>query len=178
MKVVACINDACLEIDLRVDPLREGVFLAEIGGREVLLELTERKPGSLTMAIDDQIGFYEFHSEKGRVHEVVHNNRAYRALIKSPEQEQLERLLEEFGAGIGGGGSETRVMAPMPGKILGVGVAVGDKLELGQVVCVLEAMKMENEITSEVEGKVQSVKVKIGDSVAAGDVILEVEPRV
>jgi biotin carboxyl carrier protein len=178
MKVVACINDACIEVELRVDPLREGVFIAEIGGREVFLELTERKSGSLTLAIDDQMGFYEFHSEKGRVTEVVHNNRTYRALIKSPEQEQLERLLEEFGAGIGSSGSETRVMAPMPGKILGLNVGVGDKLELGQVVCVLEAMKMENEITSEVEGKVQSVKVKVGDSVAASDVILEIEPKV
>ena len=67
MKVVACINDACLEVDLRVDPLREGVFIAEIGGREVYLELTERKPGSLTLAIDNQMGFSEFHSEKGRI---------------------------------------------------------------------------------------------------------------
>jgi biotin carboxyl carrier protein len=178
MKVVACINDACIEVDLRVDPLRENVFIAQIGGREVFLELTERKPGSLTLAIDDQMGFYEFHSDKGRVNEVVHNNRSYRALIKSPEQEQLERLLEEFGAGIGGSGSETRVLAPMPGKILGLSVNQGDKLELGQVVCVLEAMKMENEITSEVEGKIQSLKVKVGDSVAAGDVILEVEAKV
>src|SRR5688500_3543610 len=161
MKVMACINDACIEVELRVDPLREGVFIAQIGGREVELELTERKPGSLTLAIDDQMGFYEFHSEKGRINEVVHNNRSYRALIKSPEQEQLERLLEEFGAGIGGSASETRVMAPMPGKILGISPVPGDKIELGQVVCVLEAMKMENEITSEIEGKVQRVCVKV-----------------
>src|SRR4051812_40410844 len=136
MKVVACINDACIELDLRVDPLREGVFIAEIGGREGYLELTERKSGSLTLGIGNQIGFYEFHSEKGRIAEVVHNNRSFRALIKSPEQEQLERLLEEFGAGLGSTGSETRVMAPMPGKILGLSVNAGDKLELGQVVCV------------------------------------------
>jgi biotin carboxyl carrier protein len=178
VKVVACINDACIEVDLRVDPLREGVFIAEIGGREVYLELTERKPGSLTLAIDNQMGFYEFHAEKGRIDSVVHNNRTFRALIKSPEQEQLERLLEEFGGGLGGGGTETRVMAPMPGKILGLSVKAGDKIELGQVVCVLEAMKMENEIGSEVEGKVQSIKVKVGDTVAAGDVILEIEPKV
>jgi len=178
MKVVACINDACIELDLRVDPLREGVFIATLGGREVELELTERKPGSLTLAIDNQMGFYEFHSEKGRVNEVVYNNRSFRAQIKSPEQEQLERLLEEFGAGLGGSAGETRVMAPMPGKILGLNVNVGDKLEMGQVVCVLEAMKMENEITSEVEGKVQKVNVKVGDSVGAGDVIIELEQKV
>jgi biotin carboxyl carrier protein len=178
VKVVACINDACIEVDLRVDPHREGVFIAQIGGREVELELTERKPGSLTLATDDQMGFYEFHYDKGRISEVVHNNRSYRAQIKSPEQEQLERLLEEFGAGISGSGNETRVMAPMPGKILGLNVGAGDKLEIGQVVCVLEAMKMENEITSEIEGKVQSLKVKVGDSVAAGDVILEIEAKV
>src|SRR5205823_13367642 len=88
MKVIACINDACIEVDLRVDPRREGVFLATLGGRECELELTERKSASLTLAIDNQIGFYEFHYDKGRISEVVLANRTYRAAIKSPEQEQ------------------------------------------------------------------------------------------
>jgi biotin carboxyl carrier protein len=178
MKVIACINDQCIEVDLRVDPSREGHFIATIDGREVQLELTERKAGSLTLAIDNQIGFYEFNYEKGHMAQVIHQNRTYRGSIKTPEQEQLERLLEEFGAGLGGNASETKVCAPMPGKILGLNVRPGDPLELGQVVCVLEAMKMENEIGSEIEGKVRTLNVKVGDTVAAGDVILEIEPKV
>ena len=176
MKIFTCINDVCHEVDLRVDPEREGGFIAEVEGREIYLEISERKAGSMTLAIDSHMGFYEFHSDKGRITEVVHGNRTYRAEVKSPQQQRLEELLNEFGAGIGGNRTETRVVAPMPGKILGLSVKVGDKLELDRVVCVLEAMKMENEITcGTVEGPVKAIAVKVGDTVAAGDTILEVE---
>ena len=109
MKIFTCINDECLEVELRHHPEREGWFLATLGGREVRLELIERKPGSLTLAINDQVGFYEFHQEKGRIVEVVHDNRTFRADLKNPQQEQLERLLEEFGHGHGGGGGDTKM---------------------------------------------------------------------
>jgi biotin carboxyl carrier protein len=175
MKVFTCINDVCLEVDLRVHPEREGWFIAELGGREVRLELLERKPGSVTLAIDDQVGFYEFHHDKGKLAEVVHDNQTYRSELKNPQQEQLERLLEQFGAGMGGGGGDTKMSSPMPGKILGVSIKPGDKIELGQIVFVLEAMKMENELDSKIEGKIRSVNVKVGDSVQAGDVLFEVE---
>jgi biotin carboxyl carrier protein len=175
MKVTACVNDACYEIELRVDPKREGHYIALIGGREVRLESLERKAGSITLAIDDRIGFYEFHHEKGRLSEIVHANRTYRGWVKDSQQEQLESLLAEWGAGAGGSATETKLCAPMPGKILGVSVKVGDKIELGQVVMVLEAMKMENEISSTVEGKIKFIAVKTGDSVNNGDALLEVE---
>ena len=57
------------------------------------------------------------------------------------------------------------VKAPMPGSIMQVNVAVGDKVKKGAVLCVLEAMKMENEIMAPQDGVVASVEVKKGDSV-------------
>ena len=65
-------------------------------------------------------------------------------------------------AGAKGGVS---VKAPMPGSIMQVNVAVGDKVKKGAVLCVLEAMKMENEIMAPQDGVVASVEVKRGDSV-------------
>ena len=65
-------------------------------------------------------------------------------------------------AGAKGGVS---VKAPMPGSIMQVNVAVGDKVKKGAVLCVLEAMKMENEIMAPQDGIVASVEVKKGDSV-------------
>jgi len=172
---MACINDTCFEIDLLVDPKHEGSFIATLGGRDLRLEMLERKPGSITLAIDDRIGFYEFHYDKGHMNEVVFNNRTYRSWVKDQQQEQLETLLEEFGAGMGGTAGETKMFAQMPGKILGITVKPGDRIELGQVVMVLEAMKMENEISSTVEGVVRSIAVKTGESVNHGDLLLEVE---
>ncbi len=65
----------------------------------------------------------------------------------------------------------TDVKAPMPGTIMDVKVNAGDTVEKGQVMVVLEAMKMENDIVAPVAGTVASVVAKKGDSVNANDVL-------
>jgi biotin carboxyl carrier protein len=177
MKVISQVNEVILEVDITVDLEREQRFVAKLPEGDAHLEVIEAKPGSLTLSIDGRVGFYEFDQERGRIVGVVHNNRTYRTALKTRQQGQLEQLLEEFGAGLGGSASETVLAAPMPGKILRVAVTAGDEVQLGQVVLVLEAMKMENEISSTVEGKVKEVKVDVGDSVNTGDALLDVEPR-
>jgi biotin carboxyl carrier protein len=64
------------------------------------------------------------------------------------------------------------VSAPMPCNILAVNVKVGDKVEKGAVLCILEAMKMENEVMAPEAGTVTSVTVSKGSTVQAGDVLV------
>lgn len=64
------------------------------------------------------------------------------------------------------------VKAPMPGTILKMNVKVGDKIEKDALVCILEAMKMENEIFSPVSGTVTAVNAPVGATVATGDAIV------
>jgi glutaconyl-CoA decarboxylase len=64
------------------------------------------------------------------------------------------------------------VTSPMPGKILKVAVTVGQSIKNGEVVVILEAMKMENEIFAGADGKVTEVRVANGDAVNAGDVLV------
>ena len=73
------------------------------------------------------------------------------------------------GAAIGGTGN---VEVPMQGTIVKVLVEIGQAVEVGQAVVVLEAMKMENQISSDVAGTVREIKVKAGDTVGAGDVVV------
>lgn len=63
------------------------------------------------------------------------------------------------------------VISPMPGTILSINVKVGDAVKKGQVLCILEAMKMENEIMAGADGTVASVAVSQGDSVNTGQVL-------
>ena len=63
------------------------------------------------------------------------------------------------------------VTSPMPGTILDVKVSAGQSVKKGDVICVLEAMKMENDIPAPCDGVIASVNVQKGATVAAGDVI-------
>lgn len=74
-------------------------------------------------------------------------------------------------AASGSAGSVT-VASPMPGKILGVKTEVGKSVKKGEVLMILEAMKMENEIFATASGKVAEIRVNSGDSVNTGDVLL------
>ena len=74
-----------------------------------------------------------------------------------------------------GGGSKGGIKAPLPGVILDVVVQVGDVVKRGQKVAVLEAMKMENNITAENDGTVTAVCVNPGDSVLEGTVLLTID---
>jgi biotin carboxyl carrier protein len=67
------------------------------------------------------------------------------------------------------------IEAPIPGKIVSVGVSPGDAVEEDGEVCVLQSMKMQNPILSPVDGKVVEVKVAEGQTVETGDVLIVIE---
>ena len=66
------------------------------------------------------------------------------------------------------------VTSPLPGVILAVKVKEGDRVKVGQVVAILEAMKMENDIESEYDGVVTEVMVTKADSILEGEVIVKI----
>ena len=67
------------------------------------------------------------------------------------------------------------VEVPITGKIIGVEAKVGDAVEEGDVICTIEAMKMENPIMAPVAGKITEIRVKVGDVVSTGNVIAVIE---
>ena len=71
-----------------------------------------------------------------------------------------------------GAAGAVTVKAPMPGNILDVKVAAGASVKAGDVLVILEAMKMENEIVAPQDGTVASVNVNKGDTVNSGDVLV------
>lgn len=66
------------------------------------------------------------------------------------------------------------IKAPMPGTILSFNVSVGDTVSEGQVLAILEAMKMENELVAPASGKVKSIHVEKGSSVIENQIILQI----
>ena len=69
-------------------------------------------------------------------------------------------------------GKGTAVQSPLPGVILDIKVAVGDQVKAGQMVAILEAMKMENNINAECDGVITAIKVSKGDNILEGSDIV------
>ena len=69
------------------------------------------------------------------------------------------------------GAGSIKVASPMPGKILDIKAKVGDAVKKGQIVLILEAMKMENEVVAPEDGTVASIDVTVGAMVEAGDTL-------
>ncbi len=91
----------------------------------------------------------------------------------APTKKKAARSASASGGGAGGGSGQIAV--PMQGTIVKVLVEVGQAVEAGQSVVVLEAMKMENQIEADKTGTIKAINVKPGDTVGAGDVVVVIE---
>lgn len=99
------------------------------------------------------------------------NNNTYQVHI----QDDLDVLIEEMGFSLGKTIQVDEIKAPMPGLILEVAVKVGDQVSEGDNLLVLEAMKMENSITSPRDGIIESIFVNKGEAVEKGTILIKFE---
>ena len=90
-------------------------------------------------------------------------------LVRKPSSSAIEPIK------INPSSSKTKITAPIPGVILSLNVKVGDIIKVGDVLLVLEAMKMENSIASEKAGKVTAINVTVGQQVLQREVMIELE---
>lgn len=72
-------------------------------------------------------------------------------------------------------GSEGELFTKMPGKVVKINVEIGQKVEVGETLLILEAMKMENEIKSGMSGIIKSINVKEGEALEQGVLLMEIE---
>lgn len=78
----------------------------------------------------------------------------------------------------GGGSSSDKVLAPMPGKVTKILVDLGQEVEKGQAVLVMEAMKMEYTLKAEVAGHITQIDCKVQDQVVLGKMLVKIAPAV
>ena len=95
--------------------------------------------------------------------------------VAAPTAKTKKAPRSASGSGGGAGSGSGQVAVPMQGTIVKVLVEVGQAVEAGQSVVVLEAMKMENQIEADKSGTIKAVNVKPGDTVGAGDVVVVIE---
>lgn len=102
--------------------------------------------------------------------QVLLHGRLYQAIV---EDEREKRLREAAGGGVAADG-EFRLKAPMPGLVVSVLVSEGQVIHKGQVLLILESMKMQNELKSPKDGTISRIRVKAGETVEQKQSLLSV----
>lgn len=124
--------------------------------------ISENKP--YTAAVVDS----DFRS---REYTVRVNNNTYTVTIANP----LDMLIKKMGFEVGAAKQVNEIKAPIPGLILEISVAVGQEVQAGDNLLILEAMKMENSFQSPRAGVIKTIAVQKGDAVDKGQLLIEFE---
>jgi biotin carboxyl carrier protein len=150
------------------------VITIEVEGKTFQAE-TKKTSTGLTVNLDKKEFLVQFEGPQisidGHKHAVeVRNLRRGRpSWYYSPEE------TEDIKAGMPAhkiSGVEGMIYPPMPGRVVSIKVKEGDSVKMGSPILVLEAMKMQNEISSNMDGVVREIKVSEGDLVESGDVLV------
>lgn len=107
----------------------------------------------------------------GNVYDVTVEEGAVGAATSAPKAAAPKAAAPKAAPKAAAGQGSVKVNSPMPGKILSVKASVGQAVKKGEVLMILEAMKMENEVVAPEDGTVASIDVAAGDSVEAGVVL-------
>jgi acetyl-CoA/propionyl-CoA carboxylase, biotin carboxylase, biotin carboxyl carrier protein len=147
----------------------EGTTCAGLVESEELAKEAEQLPNRTTRVTSSPDGRL-----RGHTMELELEGRRYSVNLLRPEppHAELARRRRERAGGVGhrAAGREP-IVSPMQGTVLAVEVAEGDEVDSGQVICVIEAMKMENEITAHRHGTVTGLSIAAGEPVSTGQVI-------
>jgi biotin carboxyl carrier protein len=147
-----------------------GVFEVELDGRRVEVELVpvDGAVASLRMPSDGRSFQITYQRSSNGSWRLAVGQREYDLSVLTPT-EAIEAVAGARESG------PSRVTAPIPGKVVAIKVAVGDEVSAGQPLVVLEAMKMENELSAEQDGRVTAVHVSGGETVDGGELLVELE---
>jgi biotin carboxyl carrier protein len=160
MKYFVTIDGREQTVEVVVRPT--GELLVSVDGHPVESDVVALDDGGLSVRIDGRILDLTVEGEPPEMGVVASGHRAYVRV-------ESERLRAAAAAKRGGvSGAEKSIMAPMPGRVAKVLVAVGDEVAAGQGVIVVEAMKMENELRAKGPGRVAEIHVKAGEAIEAG----------
>ena len=88
---------------------------------------------------------------------------------------KLDEIVYKNMGGSDTGSAQINLRSQIPGKVVSIEVTIGDKVKKGDVVCVLESMKMQVSVKSHKDGEVKNLKIKEGNSVNKNDILAEIE---
>lgn len=161
------VNGQELEVTLegpvaRVGDLEAGAHVVEIDGTPLRVVTIGERVHRVLARRGSEAGRYSIHLDGFR--------------LEVEALDERTRAIRQLAGSAAKPAGPTSLAAPMPGLVVRVLVQSGDRVQAGQGVVVIEAMKMENELRASTAGVVRAVTVKAGSAVEKGAVLVEFEP--
>ena len=163
-------------------------YITNVEGKDFLVEIIDERH----VSVDGKVYMVDFESVSGQpVYSLIVDGRSHEAYIYQGEEDNWQVLLrgrlypaivedereKRLRAAAGGGVAETgefHLRAPMPGLVVAIPVTEGQAIKKGQVILILESMKMQNELKSPRDGVMGRIRVKVGESVEQKQTLLSV----
>ncbi len=160
-------------------------YVTTIDGKEFVIEVVDERH----VRVGDRLLPVDFKSVSGQpVYSLIVDGKSYESFVYQGdedwqvllrgrqfqvkvEDEREKRLKAAAGGGVVEGG-EFHLKAPMPGLVVAISVSEGQEVKKGQVLVILESMKMQNELKSPRDGTISHIKVKAGESVEQKQILL------
>lgn len=160
-------------------------YVTTIDGKEFVIEIVDERH----VRVGDRLLPVDFQSVSGQpVYSLLVDGKSYESFVYQGdedwevllrgrqfqvkvEDEREKRLKAAAGGGVVEGG-EFHLKAPMPGLVVAISVSEGQEVKKGQVLVILESMKMQNELKSPRDGTISHIKVKAGESVEQKQILL------
>lgn len=154
---------------VEIDEIGRSLYRVQVDGNEFIVDGQKTGRSSYSLIIDDRSFEVDVDISEDE-YRVLVDGRNYHIHLVDERRLRLGGL--QSGIELEG---RQEVSVPMPGKVIAVLVGEGDRVEKGQGLVIVEAMKMENEVRSPITGEVKEVRVKPGEALEAGAILVVVE---
>ncbi|TLX66298.1 MAG: biotin/lipoyl-binding protein [Thaumarchaeota archaeon] len=151
--------------------LSNSEYLLKLQGKERNLKILNMTTEGIEFMLDNTYHFVKY----------LENTTAKMTLVVDgvkvifDKHSELDKIVYKNSGVESGVDSQVFLRSQIPGRVVSINVAVGDNVKKGDVVCVLESMKMQVSIKSHKDGVIKSMKIKQGNSVAKNDILVEIE---
>ncbi|KYR00425.1 propionyl-CoA carboxylase [Tieghemostelium lacteum] len=137
--------------------------------KEVEVQLSDISNEFIKLTINKAVHRFQLHSYGTHTYTLQYHGTKINAIVRSPEEDLLFKYMPEKKTI----DSSNALLSPMPGTINSVAIKVGDKVVLGQELCIVEAMKMQNVLRAPRDCEIKSVNIKPGQVVAVDELLID-----
>ena len=154
-----------------IKPLGNNEFVLKIKGKERNLKILNISHEKIEFMLDNEYHVAKYlENSTARITIVVDGVK-----ITFNKRSDLDKIVYKNSGMESASDSQLSLKSQIPGRVVSINVALGDKVKKGDVICVLESMKMQVSIKAHKDGVIKTVKIKQGASVAKNDVLVEIE---